>query len=383
VNYPQAVRLAQSLRGYRRRGGEANPTHTVSLYLSLADEAVWEGLSRLLQLVSGWRSAQLSVAGQPVRYWTFANRLEQVLACYRRKVEHEADEGYCSGQTVPGDEATFFGCRFCRGVSRQVDVWADREEAWIRYGTLSPNHDAFHVDKAAIRTRLEQQTQAEACRLCPAFRWQRVRAAVKDLPDRIPLQGDSRFEVRYSPFNPKKALGIQLKESTQCRAWYMGLQTPERAAETPPVRQVPTVRYTDIAGQAKALAEIRNVVELPLRHTAYFETLRVEPQRGLLLYGPPGNGKTLLAKAVACESHAHLELINGPEILSKWVGQSEENLRRVFARALQFSPSVVLIAMSWTAWHRGESSSVSIMMSSSCRNCSCFWMAWRPVDRSR
>jgi transitional endoplasmic reticulum ATPase len=117
----------------------------------------------------------------------------------------------------------------------------------------------------------------------------------------------------------------------------------EEDTERPPVRQVPNVRYTDVAGQEVAVEQVQNVVELPLRQADYFAALGVEPHRGLLLFGPPGNGKTLLAKAVACESNAHFELINGPEILSRWVGQSEENLRRVFARARQLSPSVVLL----------------------------------------
>jgi transitional endoplasmic reticulum ATPase len=69
----------------------------------------------------------------------------------------------------------------------------------------------------------------------------------------------------------------------------------------------------------------------------------VEPHQGVLLYGPPGNGKTLIAKAVAGEANAHLEIINGPEVLSKWVGESEANLRNIFGRAKALAPSVVLI----------------------------------------
>src|SRR5260370_10037624 len=98
-----------------------------------------------------------------------------------------------------------------------------------------------------------------------------------------------------------------------------------------------------MAGQAAAFEKLKNVVELPLRARAVFEAWRVEPQSGVLLYGPPGNGKKLLAKAVANESNAHFELISGPEVLSKWVGESEANLRKLFARARQLAPSVVLI----------------------------------------
>jgi serine/threonine protein kinase len=74
-------------------------------------------------------------------------------------------------------------------------------------------------------------------------------------------------------------------------------------------------------------------VEWPLKHAAYFEALRVAPHHGVLLYGPPNNGKTLLAKAVTTECNAHFELISGPEVLSKWIGESEANLRKLFGRA--------------------------------------------------
>ncbi len=103
------------------------------------------------------------------------------------------------------------------------------------------------------------------------------------------------------------------------------------------------MRYSDIAAQDAALEEIKNVIQLPLTHAEYFCGIGVDPQRGVILYGPPGNGKTLIAKAVATESDAHLEIINGPEILSKWVGQSAENLRHVFERAKRLEPAVVLI----------------------------------------
>jgi transitional endoplasmic reticulum ATPase len=103
------------------------------------------------------------------------------------------------------------------------------------------------------------------------------------------------------------------------------------------------VGYDDIGGCRKQMAQIREMIELPLRHPTLFKTLGVKPPRGVLLYGPPGSGKTLIAKAVANETGAFFFLINGPEIMSKMAGESEGNLRKAFEEAEKNSPAIIFI----------------------------------------
>merc|ERR1712194_726864 len=101
--------------------------------------------------------------------------------------------------------------------------------------------------------------------------------------------------------------------------------------------------YDDVGGCRKQMAQIREMIELPLRHPALFKTLGVKPPRGVLLYGPPGSGKTLIAKAVANETGAFFFLINGPEVMSKMAGEAESNLRRAFEEAEKNSPAIIFI----------------------------------------
>ncbi|KAG8087229.1 hypothetical protein GUJ93_ZPchr0010g7830 [Zizania palustris] len=117
---------------------------------------------------------------------------------------------------------------------------------------------------------------------------------------------------------------------------------------TDPVRREDEERldgpsYDDVGGVRKQLAQIRELVELPLRHPNLFRTLGVKPPKGILLYGPPGTGKTLLARAIAAESDAHFIVINGPEIMSMMAGQSEQNLRLVFGEADKKAPSIIFM----------------------------------------
>jgi transitional endoplasmic reticulum ATPase len=103
------------------------------------------------------------------------------------------------------------------------------------------------------------------------------------------------------------------------------------------------VSYEDIGGLAPQIRKVREMIELPLRHPEVFERLGIQAPKGVLLHGPPGTGKTLLAKAVANETHASFFSIGGPEIVSKFVGGSEENLRQVFDQAREQAPSIIFI----------------------------------------
>ena len=103
------------------------------------------------------------------------------------------------------------------------------------------------------------------------------------------------------------------------------------------------VGYDDVGGCRKQMAQIREMIELPLRHPALFKNLGVKPPRGVLLYGPPGSGKTLIARAVANETGAFFFLINGPEIMSKMAGEAESNLRKAFEEAEKNSPAIIFI----------------------------------------
>ncbi|WP_256299650.1 CDC48 family AAA ATPase [Haloarchaeobius salinus] len=120
---------------------------------------------------------------------------------------------------------------------------------------------------------------------------------------------------------------------------------------------VPNVTYEDIGGLDDELDQVREMIELPMRHPELFQQLGIEPPKGVLLHGPPGTGKTLIAKAVANEIDAHFHTISGPEIMSKYYGESEEQLREVFEEAEENAPAIVFIdEIDSIASKRGEAS---------------------------
>ncbi len=106
---------------------------------------------------------------------------------------------------------------------------------------------------------------------------------------------------------------------------------------------IPRVSYEDIGGLGDEVKKVREMIELPLRHPELFERLGVEAPKGVLLHGPPGTGKTLLAKALASETNANFMTLSGPEIMSKFYGESEEKLRDIFQQAEDNAPSIILI----------------------------------------
>jgi len=128
---------------------------------------------------------------------------------------------------------------------------------------------------------------------------------------------------------------VSINETTQ-------INVKEEAAKGIEV-EGPQVSYEDIGGLHEEILRVREMIELPLKHQELFDRLGIDPPKGVLLHGPPGTGKTLIAKAVANESGASFYTINGPEIMSKYYGQSEENLRKIFEEAEKNAPSIIFI----------------------------------------
>jgi transitional endoplasmic reticulum ATPase len=160
------------------------------------------------------------------------------------------------------------------------------------------------------------------------------------LMERTLVEGDTTLVMMLGhaiPFTVTKTRphGI-VKVTTETRLTILNEPAPEG-------KGLPRTTYEDIGGLHEEIQRVREMVELPLRHPELFQRLGIEPPKGVLLHGPPGCGKTLLARAVANESEANFFSINGPEIMSKFYGESEARLREIFQQAQQNSPSIIFI----------------------------------------
>jgi len=160
------------------------------------------------------------------------------------------------------------------------------------------------------------------------------------LMERTLVEGDTTLVMMLGhaiPFTVTKTRphGI-VKVTTETKLTILNEPAPEG-------RGLPRTTYEDIGGLHEEIQRVREMVELPLRHPELFQRLGIEPPKGVLLHGPPGCGKTLLARAVANESEANFFSINGPEIMSKFYGESEARLREIFQQAQQNAPSIIFI----------------------------------------
>ncbi|MBU1196887.1 CDC48 family AAA ATPase [Candidatus Micrarchaeota archaeon] len=174
----------------------------------------------------------------------------------------------------------------------------------------------------------------------------------------------SRYAPGFSEFVKKNLMGKPLTKGDVLSVNVFGTSFPFAVAQTVPsgivlvtesteitlkeepvkeLGKIATISYEDIGGLKDEIQKVREMVELPMRHPEIFVRLGIEPPKGVLIYGTPGCGKTLLARAVANESEAHFITINGPEIVSKFVGEAEEKLRNIFQEAEDNAPSIIFI----------------------------------------
>ncbi len=151
---------------------------------------------------------------------------------------------------------------------------------------------------------------------------------------------------RYLPqIKLEEAVPLEILESMRVTGsdFEDALKEVEPSAMREVMIEIPRIAWDDIGGLDEAKQEIKEAVEWPLKYPEKFEKMSIRPPKGILLYGPPGTGKTLLAKAVATESEANFISVRGPQLLSKWVGESEKAIREVFKKARQVAPSIIFL----------------------------------------
>jgi AAA+ superfamily predicted ATPase len=309
-------------------------------------------IANLLALVRRWKTCELSLDGEaldPVAVDDVLNRLEEIRRCWQR---HQ------SGGAAGCRRAGALGCAQLLVVpsQRALQAAVTREPAWWTVGQCDGRQ--VTVDQAQLLAQVDRRrNRLVAC--CPHFDRRAVETAIAALPAVLtPDDGPWQWVFHRDDGQPAWVwpVGTPLPPRLTERGVPTAANAPDRARDhgvmlgrepTPAQatrRPILPARYSDVCGQDAAIAAVREVIELPLQHAAYFTALGAPPQPGgVLLAGPPGTGKTLLARAVAAECGVHLEVIAGPEILSQWVGGSEQALRDVFARAQQAAPSLILI----------------------------------------
>src|SRR5580693_4451594 len=239
-----------------------------------------------------------------------------------------------------GDVLKITGATVAVGRAELSD---DAYEGMIQIdGTCRSNCGAGLQEQVAVAP--VEHAQAVAVRLSPLW----VGAAPATIaPDRMleDLEGVPVIQgsvVRVPTF--AKAVNFQVVRTIPSGPVVIGPKTDIRIVEgEQTATRAPAVSYEDIGGLEREVARVREMVELPLKHSRIFERLGIFAPKGVLLYGPPGTGKTLLARAVAAESRVHFIPLNGPEIMRKFYGESEAKLREVFEEAARRAPSILFI----------------------------------------
>jgi transitional endoplasmic reticulum ATPase len=225
----------------------------------------------------------------------------------------------------------------------RAELSDDRHEGLIQIdGTTRSNCGAGLQEQVTV-TPVET-SQAVAVRFTPL--WAGAAPAII-APERMleDLEGVPVMNgcaVRVPTYT--KAVNFQVVRTIPAGPVVIGRRTDIRVVEgEQTAARAPAVSYEDIGGLEREVARIREIVELPLKHSRIFERLGILAPKGVLLYGPPGTGKTLLARAVAAESRVHFIHLNGPEIMRKFYGESEGKLREVFEEAARRAPAILFI----------------------------------------
>ncbi|MGC9995488.1 MAG: AAA family ATPase [Terriglobia bacterium] len=343
-NYPDAVNLLEKFSDVTASTGEDQNNSVTISKEEFAEKH--QQVVGLLSLVRNWKNSQILINNQPTEFRDLDSCFS-ILRCHEKYKSAIIQEEYC--KLSPSKEG--WGCKWLQGINRHKpeSSWP-RDRYWYHFGSFSAEN-IWTIDKNKIRSLLQREIEIKRVSLCPAFNPGRIEEILAQMPDSIDTAVDTSWQILYEDgFSgttaEKRPVAIQpatkreggISISLDVLSKKQAKSENDLASKP---RYIPEVGFADIGGIDEIIETVREVIELPIKKPDILRYLGIKPHKGILLHGTPGCGKTLIAKAIANEIKAHFILIRGPELFSKWHGESEENLRNVFEEARQLQPSII------------------------------------------
>ena len=308
----------------------------------------------ILNYITAWKYTSLSFNDKPIDSMGI-HCISQILNCSNEydKVFNKDVHCYIDNQFKEG-----WHCKFISDIKRHIpnDIWdynRNHGKHWFDYGKFDDKGN-WIIDKKSLENAIIKEVEEKNIFICPYYKESNIENIISNLPDSIDLNDNEEWVINEKDIDngytlEKKKVGILPKKLTEenksSGGAFIGLRLlPEEKNDEEDEkknRNIPKVTFSEIGGLGNVLIKIREIIELPMKLPELFIYLGIIPHKGILLFGPPGCGKTLIAKAIAHEINAHFINIKGPELLSKYHGQSEENLRNIFDEGKKLQPSII------------------------------------------
>lgn len=307
---------------------------------------------QLINTIGSWQLAGVRFKGREIDPVSWFLSIKDITECAIGYNESDDKSNYCDDK-----KSNCWGCKHLKGIIlRHPDAPFQKQfKYWYQYGAYI-NATTWAVNKEELTEALTQIVEKKNIDFCPIFRPAFFRKIIAALPAFIDVTDTENWAQVYpedsiSDVRRWEAISVQHKiQSTEKDRFDsesdptgMGKQKTRgrKEGENKYLRYVPETSFDDVGGIDDIIMQIREVIELPIKKPELFDHLGIRPYRGILLWGEPGNGKTLIAKAIAHEVRAHFIPVVGPDILNKNFGESEFNLREIFEEARTLQPSII------------------------------------------
>jgi len=303
-----------------------------------------------IEIISKWKHTKIIIENEISSRFQL-KKIIDIYQCSKNFINAVNQNTYCFIDGLMGKEG--WGCKFISNIHRHLPKafseisYYNSVHYWYDYGCMIDDR-MWKVHKDKVLSILKKEATQIGVIHCPVFDMNKLEEYVGFLPEIINPEDNNDWEYVYKDSDngfTKTSKIVGIRPSGLMGYWESrGLPNKEIGQDykNEKDRYVPDVSFEDIGGLGKTVNIIREVIELPMKKPELFKKLNLPPHKGILLTGPPGCGKTMIAKAIANEVNAHFIPINGPEIVSCWVGESDRNLREKFSEAKKYAPSIIL-----------------------------------------